>query len=481
MATVNTNDLRIKNAKNLLDSLNGPNNEAQAYVFIGRSTEWPDDNAPPTPTNSWKEFYTTYDDMLAAKRINDIDAYHMIPKVSWTSGLVFDVYKQNYSSVNKSYSGANNLYACMFYTINQQNNVYACLDNNSNSKSTVEPMNAGNEPFYTSDGYQWLRLYQVESSDITYHTTNNFIPITDTLVNTTTDGAIYTCFIDVPGMDYSTVPAGVPNQIPAYYANITGDGTGAVAKVSVSAGEITKIEVVRAGSGYTFAEIDFRANYVYASLPDLDAEVNGLNPVGDGTFRSTVIIPPPGGWGTDLVRELGGTRVCIFSILSNTAEDVSFGGTFRQIGMIQDPVITGTNPETLSATYAVYVTEGTTGDNFVVGETISQAVTGGTAKGTVVYWDESNKVLKYTQGDTNKDTNGQLYAFSGSNAIVGADSTKSVTPDIESITVDGITFTAGYAQPEITKYSGIMTYLSNISPVTRTTSQSERITLLIAY
>ena len=133
MATVNTNDLRIKNAKNLIDSFNGPLNEALAYLFIGKSTAWPDDNAPPTPDNSWKEFYTTYDDMLALKRIYDIDAYHVIPNVAWTSGLVFDVYKQNYSSLNKAYSGANNLYNANFYTRNQNNFVYACLDNNNTS------------------------------------------------------------------------------------------------------------------------------------------------------------------------------------------------------------------------------------------------------------------------------------------------------------------------------------------------------------
>ena len=394
MATVNTNDLRIKNAKNLIDSFNGPSNEAQAYLFFGKSTAWADDNAPPTPTNNWKEFYTTYDDMLALKRINDVDALHVIPRVTWISGLVFDVYKQNYNSVNKAYSGASNLYDCNFFAINQQNNVYVCLDNNSNSKSLVEPMNAGNEPFYTSDGYQWLRLYKVSSSDITYHTTNNFIPITDNLVNTTPDGAVYTCFIDVPGLDYTTVPAGGPNQIPAYYANITGDGTGAVAKVSVSAGSITKIEVVRSGSGYTFAEIDFRANHVYASLADLDAVVNGLNPLGDGTFRSSVVIPPPGGWGTDLVRELGGTRVCVFTTLGDDG-DVDLGGTFRQVGIIQDPILTGTDPETVAALYAVTATEGNA--VYTPGVLLSQTVPNGIAKGTVGAWDQVTRVLKYTQ------------------------------------------------------------------------------------
>ena len=53
MATVNLNDLRVKNASNLLDSLNSPSNQAQAYMFIGRPVVWPTgDNNPPTPTNN---------------------------------------------------------------------------------------------------------------------------------------------------------------------------------------------------------------------------------------------------------------------------------------------------------------------------------------------------------------------------------------------------------------------------------------------
>ena len=41
MATVNTNDLRIKNAENLIDSVDG------SYIFIGRPTQWDVDIAVP--------------------------------------------------------------------------------------------------------------------------------------------------------------------------------------------------------------------------------------------------------------------------------------------------------------------------------------------------------------------------------------------------------------------------------------------------
>jgi len=39
----------------------------------------------------------------------------------------------------------------------------------------------------------------------------------------------------------------------------------------------------------------------------------------------------------------------------------------------------------------------------------------------------------------------------------------------------------GFANPDIVRYSGLMTYLTNISPVTRSDNQTEKISLLIGY
>ena len=141
------------------------------------------------------------------------------------------------------------------------------------------------------------------------------MPIQENDVVVSTDGAISTVIIENPGNEFSTNPIGAPNSIPFYYCGIDGDGTGAVAKVTVTGQVVTKVEVVRAGSGYTFATLNFTANNTFESLSDYDTNTNPLNPLGDGTLRTTVIIPPPGGWGTDLQRELGGTRVGVFSSL----------------------------------------------------------------------------------------------------------------------------------------------------------------------
>ena len=257
-----------------------------------------------------------------------------------------------------------------------------------------------------------------------------------------------------------------------------------MAKVTIIAGSVSDIEVVRAGSGYTYGTLDFTSNKVYASLSNLDQEKNALNPEGDGTFRSTVIVPPPGGWGTDLVRELGGTRVGVFSDLNYNLFQY-FTASFRQVGILQDMTLSDVNPEAVEACYAVRVEPLPTGEVYSVGETITQVVTidevEHLAKGLVVGYDADSGVIRYTQSSVNVDVDGNLYRFNGTNNITGLTSLKTSAPVIETGTFTGIEMIGGYATPEVTPYSGIMTYLTNISPVTRDPLQTERIRLLIAF
>ena len=489
MATINTNDLRISNAKNFASSLG-----QGSYVFVGRQQPWASDAAPPTPVNNYEEYISTYNQMVSMNRIASTEVFHMIPRLNWTSGGAYDIYRHDYSINNRSLSGASNLLGASWITINSANKVYACLGNNKNTASTVEPQNTGNEPFYTSDGYQWLFLYSLTSEQLFTYATNNFLPIITDDTVTTTAGEIYSVVLDVPGNNYTGSPAGVPNQIPYYFAKINGDGTGAVARISVSMGSVTDIQVVRQGSGYTYAEVDFSANNVYQSIGDLDNGINGLNPLGDGTFRSTVIITPPGGFGTDLVRELGGVRVGIFSSLTYDLYDFVEDMQFRQVGVVQNPSFANdlTNPVTASACYAVKVNTYGGAADFIIGEEIRQdqaILRSGapgedhTARGLVVGWDAENKILRYVQDPVyNTNGYGELYRFTGDDYIIGQQSNKVGEPDTSyNDSVTDLTFSGGYSDPEVVKYTGTFSYLTNISPVLRQPAQTERIRLIVTY
>ena len=485
MATVNQNDLRIKNAKNLIASFNSESGNALSYVFMGRVQPWADENAPPTPQNNYQTFYTTYNNMFALKRVQNTDCYHMIPRINWVSGTVYDYYRQDYTTDNRSFSGAANLYDCIWVVRNSLNNVYVCLNNNNNIPSTVEPLNTSNEPFLTGDGYQWQRVYNLTSGVYTANTTDNFMPIIENDVVVATDGAISTVIIENPGGEYTINPIGAPNQVPFYYCHIDGDGTGAVARVSITNNSVSSIEVVRSGSGYTYGTLNFVADESYQSLADLDAGENSLNPGGNGTFKSTVIIPPPGGWGTDLVRELGGTRVAVFSNLNFELFNF-FKGSFRQVGLLQDMQVNGTNPTAVNACYAVEVSGISDGESYISGETITQIVTDDNsvehiAKGIVISYDKDSGVIRYSQNSTCVDVDGNLYRFSGQNQVTGLSSQLGGIPTTYTGLLTDIPFVDGYSVPQLTEYSGYMTYLANISPVVRDEEQSERISLLISF
>lgn len=488
MTTITTNDIRVKNATNLRESLISTSLDNLSYLFVGGVLPWENEELPPVPDNNFRTVYDVHDQMVAMKRIREREVYHMVPRVRYTSGVIYDIYRHDYTITNKSYSGASNLYDAVFYTINSLNEVYVCLFNHGNKKSTVEPRSNNYLPFYTSDGYQWLKLYTLSEGLISQYSTENFIPITSDVSQVSVNGPIYSVIIESPGNNYTINPDGVVNRVLKYYCRIVGDGRDGVATVTVRDGSVKDVKVVRPGTNYTFATLDFVKGRVYESLNDLDSNRNGLNPLGNGLFQSTCIIAPPGGWGTDIIRQLGGTRLGIFSDLNYNLLDFTFETEFRQIGIVQNPKSDTRFPEdfdTLSACYAICTTHVSGTDRYTIGETITQEIqdTGEPkiAKGMVIGYDENAEIVKYVQIPSIHTVDGILHRFGSTKPIVGVESGKIAVSRPENGFLEGQTFVSGYSSPEFRKYSGILTYLTNIIPVTRQESQTERISLIVSY
>jgi len=120
---------------------------------------------------------------------------------------------------------------------------------------------------------------------------------------------------------------------------------------------------------------------------------------------------------------------------------------------------------------------------YTADEEINQASTG--AVGKVIEYDSTNLILYYYQTrfpDVGTDTNGNLTAFSGANAITGQSSSASATPDTSnSSTVNGVGFSSGYANPELAYDSGDMIYVEERSPITRASDQTENVKLIIEF
>ena len=506
MPSVVTHDLRVHNARSFVDSVNHDPEPGESegmprsYVFVGKPTEWAaGDNKPPVPTNSVQEYYQTYDEMLSLKRIRDLNCFLMIYRYPWVSGTIYDIYRHDYSQKNLAFSGADNLYDAVFYTINQYNDIYVCLNNFFNQPSIDEPVSDGYEPFFTSDGYQWMKLYSVKQQILFDYSTTNFIPITTDGVNLDnyerTFGEIITVVVDNPGSGFRLVTGtNSVEQVTNYFCKIVGDGEAAVANVRLSGeglnASVVDVRIARSGSNYTFAELDFRAYRVFRSLADLDANKNAIDPGGEN-FASTVIIGPQGGWGRDLPRLLGATRVGVFSNFGSQTYDFFSDATFRQIGILHDlewnQDVVGISPETLSACYAMTVNEVSGQGTFIMGETINQQVqdiNGNTrlAKGTIVGYDEDEKILRYIViPNISQANDGQIYPFELAGLIIGVDSGKTVEVRDFTGSESNLTFVNGFADSEVIHDTGYMTYLGNIQPVQREETQTERLSLIIQY
>jgi hypothetical protein len=104
------------------------------------------------------------------------------------------------------------------------------------------------------------------------------------------------------------------------------------------------------------------------------------------------------------------------------------------------------------------------------------------AKGIVVSWDTTSSVLRYVQNSTTVDEDGQVYRFSGQRVVIGTTTNKSEFPDVAFTGASSLLdFVEGYATPTIVRYTGTMTYISNLSPVVRSSTQSEKISIVISF
>lgn len=478
---------------------------SKIYIFIGRSQTWNserysgqgfnDIDQIPTPTDSFDELSEIYDDMIAMKRITRGDVTQVIRKRTWVANTRYDMYKHNYSVANTSATGANKLYDAQFYVMNSNYDVYKCIYNgetptNSNGViSTVEPTGQSTSIFTTSDGYRWKYMYTLGINDFVKFVSSDFMPVK-------TDGTVQAAAVD------GTVEQAVVNNVGAgitpgvYFSPVLGDGTGAIVTFEVSSTAPTSgtilpdtVALSVVGSGYTYGTVNLSECYTTLSA----AQNRNTTPVNlnVGSPSIEAIISPPGGHGSNVVKEMGAYRVMINKAVEflDGAGDVPVDMQFRRFGLISDPQTPGNvdlTANTASVCKAIKFPV-STNVNYSIGEEITQATTG--AKGRVIHWDSVNKILRYYQNEyiSSGQSGNEKYTlveFSGGNAITGTDSGTSVTPDVSSsgtVTVAGISFTTGYAPSEVRKFSGEILYIENRKTIIRSDDQIEEIKLVIEF
>ena len=470
------------------------------YLMIGKTTPFTagtsggTDETPATPADDVASEYYAWDHAIALKNVASTDVNYAVPRRDWANSTVYDMYEHNVSSSNLTTSGASTIYQSTFFFRTSDNRIYKVLDNNAGAAySGVEPTSTSTSPFELG-GYTLKYMYTISASDQTKYLTTDFMSVTtdSTVAAAATDGKI----------ESLVVTAGTGYTDGTYYAAVYGDGTsqgtssGAIVSIVVGSGTInvfglaagTDTTVYDGGTGYTYGTVNLGSSYTFS-----DAALTSASSMGSGTGGAvSVVISPKGGHGYDAVNELGGHYVMMRTTLTGAEnDDVLAGNDFRTISVVTDPTTYGTSTvasdETYRQVYALKLTSVT--GTFTADEKISQATTA--AIGKVVEWDSTLSILYYQQerfGDygTNSTT-GAFIAFSGAYVVTGASSTAAGTPDAaadSAVTLTGgnsITFTNGYANPELQPDSGNIVYQENRKPIGRATDQTEDIKIIVEF
>lgn len=487
------------------------------------------EDEPLRPLDNLEEKYNYYREIIAAKRIYNAtlgEGVGTSPDSSYVRSVVnrldygknadaafsdrvepYDMWRNNYANTSNfkrlsqesgTWTGAASISNLEMIVRTPDYDVWMCIDNNrqangdgatpdlftgpSRSGGTADADAVGycteNGIYTTTNGYRWKFLYSLSIEEVLRFQSQKFIPV-----------APFTG-VSVVGPEVVSILNGGSGYFGGgngvLYAPINGDGqvdsnNMKVAKLTVTAGVITKARVLKGASAatpettkteteYTFAKVSLVPGVANA-VPDgqkyglytdavLDTPATTQVPTNVLNRGSVeVIIPPQGGYGISgalgtegygkFLEQLNAKRVMcnVRLTFAEGAGDFPVTNDFRRIGLLRDPnAFDGTaagasissadapNYDTVRQTYAIAYDAGTDyGGNFGIDETISQTLTltGGItvqAKGTVVEWipnDDTDStaggILRYYQDPVLHGTNGKLYEFhSGASGDVTA-------------------------------------------------------------
>lgn len=444
MVSVFSENLRVFNAAQFKESVSEAANN-NLYFTIGKGTAWDNDTEPRQANSSVGMFNEIYRNMIGAKRIFDSDISHVVERYDWVANTSYVAYDPCVCSL--ILFNANT----QFYVVTDDWNVYKCLSNNNGSLSTVKPSALVTDTtFQTADGYIWKYMYSIPASDQLRFTTDEYIPVKtltqddETLQwdvqSSATPGAIDVIKVIDGGSGYTDA-----NTLTI---SIVGDGNdaAATAQVNTSTNTISSVIVTNPGSGYTYAVITVS-----------DSSANGSGAV----LRPQ--IPPPGGHGSDPLRELGGSKLIInMRLLDDEEGKLPITNEFRQVAIIQDPYIFNTSNVSTNTVVSQYMTltlNGTSVD-YDEDEIVYQGGSLATATftGTVLEWDSSNSRIKLTNTTGTPTTD----------LLIG--NTSVATRFVDSVT-----------NPDLEPYSGELIYTNNIQPISRAADQTEDFKIVLKF
>ena len=498
MTAIITQKFRQHNATQFIESFSETAGNTY-YVMYGKSmpftaaTSGGDDVDVPSPLDDVTSEYELWDSMIAGKKLPSTDVSYAIPRRDWVNETTYDMYEHNISTLNVTTSGASNLWNSTFYFKTSDNRVYKVLDNNGGTAySGSEPTSESTSPF-SIGGYVLKYMYTISASQQSKFVTTDFMPVA-------ADGTVSAAAVDGK-IESLIITAGSGYTNGTYYAAVYGDGTnagtssGAVVRITVTGNVVTDFGLTAGtnttihagGVGYTYGSVNLASGYTFS-----DTSLSTSADMGGVGANVQVIISPNSGHGYDPISELGGNYVVMNAqFIGAERDDLLTGNDFREISIVSDPTTFGTatiaSDDTVRQAGAIKLSSASV--SFQNDEEITQASTG--AVGRVTSWDSANNIVYYNQeryaGYGTNATTGAFKAFSGANAITGTTSTATGTPDAtadSAVTlVNGftITFSDGYANPELQPDSGMIIYNETRKPIVRATDQTEDIKIIVEF
>jgi len=185
MPAIITNAFRTYNADNFINSLKATDATPaglgnKMYLMIAKDSPWSGNSAGqyadgsysdsiiPTPKDTTVAPFLHYNDIIAAKLVNISDVSHVIKRLDWTSGTVYDEYDHEQDDlIDKN-----------FFVMTDQYNVYKCISNNGGAQSLDKPTGQGVAIFDGgTDKYRWKFMYEIQQADVLKYVTTDWLPV----------------------------------------------------------------------------------------------------------------------------------------------------------------------------------------------------------------------------------------------------------------------------------------------------------------
>lgn len=462
MSAIITENFRKNNAQSFLNDIDDV--ATAYYIGLGRSQAWPDTAAGLTETaldyNVTQPLGTYGDNQDLLNNLTTLVG--LIPP----SGLYSRVMPNIAARVSHRHKAYNPFDQNCFYQTTEDgiemypcyvvvsNNVYLCL------REATAILETYNLPDGSSldrspatayaDGSIWTYVYTIGSNTAIFPISSPqfvSVPLEATLDSTNVLDTLESITTATGDMVFSfTVLDGGSGYVsPPTVAFVGDSGTEIALEATVVDGAVTSIA------------------YPIASHPNTWARENGYVRIDSGNARAVPNKAPALGFGYTPVNDL---PTWYAGISVDASEEIYGDGAYipyRQVSIVKDPEYeVGTTDADASLRCLQYLVIGgvsfPSGNN--TGSLITQTVTGGTAIGIIDHYDSINKYLYYHQ----TVETGYIPFEAGT---VDAD------PDV---------YTVASVQPaEYVKGSGGVIFAENRKAISRTTGQTEEITIILQF